>query len=115
MEQFPIRRNATLLAGAMATHSAAMQLSAAMSSLTFALVTGFSSLLGVGPALTMLAAALAAQPAGRLMDRVGRIPVLAAEFVAGAIGAALLALGSLFHSPAAAITGFVLFGVSGAA
>jgi MFS family permease len=114
MEQFPIRRNATLLAAAMATQSAAMQLSAAMSSLTFALVTGLSSLLGMGPALTMLAAALTAQPAGRMMDRVGRIPVLAGGFVAGAVGAALLGLGSVRHWPAAAIAGFVLFGVAGA-
>ena len=114
MEQFPIRRNAMLLAGAMATQSAAMQLSAAMSSLTFALVTGISSLLGVGPALSMVAAALTAQPAGRMMDRVGRIPVLVGGFVAGAVGATLLAVGSLRHSPLAALTGFVLFGVAGA-
>lgn len=103
-----------LLAGAMATQSAAMQLSAAMSSLTFALVTGISSLLGVGPALTMVAAALTAQPAGRMMDRVGRIPVLAGGFLAGALGATLLAVGSLWQSPVAALSGFVLFGVAGA-
>lgn len=114
MEQFPIRRNAMLLAGAMATQSAAMQLSAAMSSLTFALVTGISSLLGVGPALTMVAAALTAQPAGWMMDRVGRIPVLAGGFIAGAIGATLLAVGSLRQSPVTAVAGFVMLGVAGA-
>ena len=90
MTTFPIRRNAALLAGAMAMQSAALQLSAAMSSITFALVTGITSLLGVGPALTMVAAALSAQPAGRLMDRRGRIPVLAAGFLIGAIGTVLL-------------------------
>ena len=57
MPEFPIRRTAMLLAGAMAMQSAALQLSAAMSSLTFALVTGISGLLGLGPALTMIAAA----------------------------------------------------------
>src|SRR3954470_746149 len=112
MQEFPIRRNATLLAAAMATQSAAAQLSAAMSTLTFALVTGVSSLLGLGPALTMVASAITAQAAGRMMDRRGRIPVLAAGYVAGAVGAALLAVGSLRHSPFAALAGFVLFGVA---
>ena len=112
MEQFPIRRNATLLAAAMATQSAAAQLSAAMSTVTFALVTGVSSLLGVGPALTMVASALTAQPAGRMMDRVGRIPVLATGFLAGALGAALLGLGTMRHQPLVALPGFVLFGVA---
>jgi MFS family permease len=112
MEEFPIRRNATLLAAAMATQSAAAQLSAAMSTITFALVTGVSSLLGLGPALTMVASALTAQAAGRLMDKRGRVPVLASGYVAGALGAALLAIGSLRHSPIAALAGFVLFGVA---
>src|SRR5688572_31555106 len=85
MTDFPIRRNAMLLAGAMAMQSAALQLSAAMSSLTFALVTGVTGLVGLGPALTMIAAALTAQPAGRTMDRIGRIPVLSGGFLAGAI------------------------------
>ena len=98
----------------MAMQSAALQLSAAMSSLTFALVTGISSLLGLGPALTMLAAAITAQPAGRTMDKVGRVPVLVGGFVTGAIGTTLLALGSYWRSPLMAIPGFVLLGVAGA-
>lgn len=114
MPEFPIRRNALLLAGAMAMQSAALQLSAAMSSLTFALVTGISGLLGLGPALTMIAAALTAQPAGRMMDKVGRVPVLVGGFFTGALGTALLGLGSFLHSPLAAIPGFVLLGVAGA-
>ena len=112
--KFPIRRNATLLAGAMAMQSAALQLSAAMSSITFALVTGITSLLGVGPALTMVAAALSAQPAGRLMDRRGRIPILATGFLIGAIGTVLLGIGAYRQSPITAIPGFVLLGVAGA-
>jgi MFS family permease len=114
MQDFPIRRNATLIAAAMATQSAANQLSAAMSTITFALVTGVSSLLGVGPALTMVAAALTAQPAGRLMDRVGRVPVLTGGFLAGALGAALLGLGVMWHQPLVALPGFMLFGVAAA-
>src|SRR5689334_22522460 len=114
MQEFPIRRNAALLAGAMATQSAAAQLSAAMSTITFALVTGVSSLLGLGPALTMVSSALTAQAAGRLMDRTGRIPVLAGGYVAGATGAILLALGASKHWPVAALVGFVHFGVAAA-
>ena len=114
MQEFPIRRNATLLAAAMATQSAAAQLSAAMSTITFALVTGVSSLLGLGPALTMVAAALTAQVAGRMMDRGGRIPVLTGGYIAGATGAILLAVGSSKQWPIAALGGFVLFGVAAA-
>src|SRR4051812_9667304 len=114
MHEFPIRRNATLLAAAMATQSAASQLSAAMSTLTFTLVVGASSLLGLGPALTMLSSALTAQAAGRLMDRTGRIPVLTGGYIAGAGGALLLAIGSSKHLPLTALAGFVLFGVAAA-
>jgi MFS family permease len=111
---FPVRRNSIILAGAMAMQSASLQLSAAMSSLTFALVTGVTGLLGLGPALTMTAAALTAQPAGRAMDRIGRIPVLASGYLIGAVGTVLLAVGSYRHSAIAALPGFVLLGVAGA-
>jgi MFS family permease len=98
----------------MATQSAALQLSAAMSTLTFALVTGVTGLLGVGPALTILAAAASAQPAGRMMDRHGRIPVLSGGFLVGAAGTTLLGFGSFWQLPAMAIPGFLLLGVAGA-
>jgi MFS family permease len=114
MQDFPIRRNAYLLAGAMATQSAAAQLAAAMSTITFALVTGISSLLGLGPALTMVSSALTAQVAGRMMDRGGRVPVLTAGYIAGATGALLLAFGTSNKWPVAALGGFVLFGVAAA-
>ena len=114
LSQIPVRRNSAILAGALAMQSAALQLSAAMSSLTFALVTGVTGLLGLGPALTMTAAAVTAQPAGRAMDRLGRIPVLAAGYLIGAVGTVLLAIGSYRHSGIAAIPGFVLLGVAGA-
>jgi len=114
VSDFPVRRNTVLLAAAMAMQSATFQLSAAMSSITFVLVTGISSLLGLGPALTMVAAALTALPAGRLMDRIGRIPVLAGGFFAGALGTALMGLGARNHSSLAAIPGFILLGAAGA-
>ena len=73
----PVRRNTLLLAGAMAVYSSVLQLVAAVSSLTFVLVTGVEGLLGLGPAIFLVASGLAAVPAGRLMDRIGRRPVVA--------------------------------------
>jgi MFS family permease len=109
----PIRRNTALLAGVMAVNSAVLQLVAAVSSLTFVLVTGFEALLGLGPAIFLLSSALTAVPAGRLMDRLGRIPVIAGGFTLGAIGCWLTALGTAVDSSPAVILGFALVGSSG--
>jgi MFS family permease len=111
---FPIRRNTALLAGAMAVNSATLQLVAAVSALTFVLVTGVSGLLGLGPALFLCSSALTAFPAGRLMDRVGRVPVMAGGFAVGSAGAALTALGAWTGSTWVVIPGFVLIGAAGA-
>jgi MFS family permease len=114
VNEFPIRRNTALLAGAMAVNSATLQLVAAVSALTFVLVTGVSSLLGLGPALFLCSAALTAFPAGRLMDRVGRVPVLAGGFAVGSAGAVLTAVGAWKASTWAVIPGFILIGAAGA-
>jgi MFS family permease len=114
VSEFPIRRNTVLLAGAMAVNSATLQLVAAVSALTFVLVTGVSSLLGLGPALFLCSGALTAFPAGRLMDRLGRVPVMAGGFALGSIGAALTALGAWKASTWAVIPGFILIGAAGA-
>jgi MFS family permease len=80
----PIRRNTVLLAAITAVNSAVLQLVAAVSSLTFVLVTGFESLLGLGPAIFLTASALTAFPAGWGMDRYGRVPIIVVGFVFGA-------------------------------
>ena len=67
----------------MAVYSAVLQLVAAVSSLTFVLVTGVEGLLGLGPAIFLIASALTAVPAGRAMDRFGRRPVIARRLPAG--------------------------------
>src|SRR5258708_15962474 len=54
----PIRRNTILLASAVAVNSATLQLVSAVSAITFALVTGATSLLGLGPALFLVSSAL---------------------------------------------------------
>src|SRR5215216_6504195 len=94
MPDLPIRRNTFLLSASLAANSGMLQLSAAVSSLTLVLVVGVEGLLGLGPAIVLASGALAALPAGRLMDRIGRVPVIAGGFVAGAAGCGLAALGS---------------------
>ena len=66
-----------------------------IASLTLVLVLDIEGLLGLGPAIVLASGALAALPAGRSMDRFGRIPVLAAGGVADGRGlAAALVLGA---------------------
>jgi MFS family permease len=109
----PIRRNTILLGAIMAVNSAVLQLVAAVSSLTFVLVTGFEALLGLGPAIFLTASALTAFPAGWSMDRFGRVPVIVVGFMLGAIGCGLTALGTATEQAVPVIVGFALIGSSG--
>ena len=110
----PIRRNTVLLASAVAVNSATLQLMSAVSALTFALVTGYTKLLGLGPALSLISSALTSFPAGRMMDRIGRVPVIVAGFAVGTIGAAIVSLGAYRQSGWIAIPGFILIGSASA-
>ncbi|HET7567680.1 MAG TPA: MFS transporter [Gaiellaceae bacterium] len=109
-----VRRNAFLLAGALVCNSGMFQLAAALSSLTLVAVTGITGILGLGPAIFLAAGAAAVGPAGRLMDRVGRMPVIRAAFVAGAAGCAVVAGGCRFSSAELVGLGLALVGASGA-
>jgi MFS family permease len=106
----PIRRNTFLLAASLAANSGMLQLSAAVASLTLVTVLGAHGLLGLGPAIVLASGALAALPAGRAMDRIGRVPVLAGGFAIGAIGCALAALGSSLDSAPLVLGGLVAVG-----
>ena len=108
----PIRRNTLLLSAALAANSGMLQLSAAVASLTLVLVLGVDQLLGLGPAIVLASGALAALPAGRLMDRIGRVPVIAGGFVVGAAGGGLAALGSATGSAPAVLAGLVGVGAA---
>src|SRR3954471_1401628 len=111
-QELPIRRNTVLLAASLAANSAMLQLSAAVASLTLVLVLDARGLLGLGPAIVLASGALAALPAGRAMDRVGRVPVLASGFCAGAVGCALAAVGSVRGSAPLVLLGLVAVGAS---
>ena len=108
----PIRRNTILLAATMAVYSAVLQLVAAVSSLTFVLVTGVEGLLGLGPAIFLVASALTAVPAGRAMDRIGRRPVIAGGYGLAAAGCGVTALATNLDSTPAVILGFALTGAA---
>jgi MFS family permease len=102
-----IRRNTILLSLCLVTLSGVIQLAVAVATITLVLVTGIESILGLGPAIFLTAGALAALPAGRLMDRVGRVPVIAGGFVTGSVGCALTAVGCLVDSAPLVIFGFI--------
>jgi MFS family permease len=111
-DDLPIRRNTLLLGAVMAVFSTVLQLVAAISSLTFVLVTGVEGLLGLGPAIFLASSALAAMPAGRAMDRVGRKPVIAGGFASAAVGCAVTALAANLGSTPLVILGFALTGAA---
>jgi MFS family permease len=108
----PIKRNTALLSGSLAMNSATLQLAAAVASLTLVRVLDIKGLLGLGPAITLGSGALAALPAGLLMDRFGRVPVLAGGFTAGVAGCLLAAFGTVQESAPAVLVGLMLVGAS---
>jgi MFS family permease len=103
----PVRRNTLLLALCLLLLSGVLQLAVAVATITLVLVTGIESILGLGPAIFLAAGALAALPAGRLMDRLGRVPVIAGGFAVGAAGCSLTAVGCVADSAVLVILGFV--------
>jgi MFS family permease len=112
MSAYPVRRNTLLLSGTLVCLSGTIQLVVAVATTTLVVVTGIEGILGLGPAIFLTTAALAAYPAGRLMDRHGRIPVLAGGCLAGVAGTSTTALGCLWSSTPLVILGFALVGVA---
>ena len=108
-----VRRNAFLLAGSLVCNSGAFQLAAALSSLTLVAVTGVKGILGLGPAIFLAAGAVAVGPAGRLMDRTGRMPVIRGGFVLGGIGCGTVAGGCAATSAFLVCLGLALVGAAG--
>jgi MFS family permease len=105
-----VRRNTVLLGACLLLLSGVLQLAVAVATITLVLVTGVESILGLGPAIFLASAALAALPAGRLMDRIGRVPVIAGGFAIGAGGCAMTAVGCALDSTVLVILGFAAVG-----
>jgi MFS family permease len=112
MPDFPIRRNTILLAATLTCLSGMVQLAVAVATITLVLVTGVEGILGLGPAIFLMAGALAAFPAGKLMDRFGRVPVLAGGCGAGIAGCLVTALGTKIESTVLVVVGFALVGIA---
>jgi MFS family permease len=108
----PIRRNTLILSATMAVNSAVLQLVAAVSSLTFVLVTGVKGLVGLGPAIFLTFSGLTSVPAGRLMDRVGRTPVMTGGFALAVVGCCVTALATRTESTPLVILGFACIGAA---
>ena len=104
---FPVRRNTALLGLTLVLLSGVLQLATAVATITLVLVTGIESILGLGPAIFLTAGALAALPAGRLMDRHGRVPVIAGGFLVGAVACATTALGCVVENAVLVVLGFL--------
>ncbi len=102
-----IKRNTIVLALCLVTLSGVLQLAVAVATITLVLVTGIESILGLGPAIFLTASALAALPAGRLMDRFGRVPIISGGFVVGFVGCLFTALGCVLDSAPLVILGFM--------
>jgi MFS family permease len=113
VRRFPVTRNAVLLAAGLVCLNGAVQLFVALATVTLVAVTGIEGILGLGPAIYLAAGALAVFPAGRLGDRIGRMPVIRGGFVAGILAALATGIGCELESATLVIVGFALFGASG--
>jgi MFS family permease len=111
----PIVRNTVLLSAAQAVHAAMHTLAVAVASITLVRVLNVAGLLGLGPAIVLAAGALAAIPAGRSMDRFGRVPVLAVGRSVGVVACGVAALGSALGSPLAVLAGLAGVGAANGA
>ncbi|HVQ21653.1 MAG TPA: hypothetical protein VMT36_00125, partial [Candidatus Saccharimonadia bacterium] len=87
-----IRRNTITLASALAIGWTIIQLQAALTTITTETMTGQTWSAGMASALFSVTLGLVAIPAGRLMDRLGRGPVIVGGFVIAALAAAVLFL-----------------------
>src|SRR5215203_139668 len=110
--KLPIARNTLLLSIGMAALYGMVELAAAVGPITFAAVSGLEGLVGLGPAIFLGTAALTAFPAGRAMDRFGRVPVLAGGFGFGILGCLLTGFGASLVSVVAVVFGFALLGAA---
>src|SRR5580765_4105858 len=105
-------RNAVFLSVGLVCLTGMIQLAVALGTVTIVAVTGVSAILGLGPAVFLVAGALAVGPAGRISDRVGRMPVIRFGFALGIAGPALTALGCWAVSGPLVFLGLGLCGAS---
>ena len=108
----PVRRNALLLALGLVFQSGMIQLAVALGTVTIVAVIGVKGILGLGPAVFLIAGALAVGPAGRISDRVGRMPVIRTGFVLGIVGPVITAGGCALESGSLVFLGLATCGAA---
>jgi MFS family permease len=89
-----------------------IQLAVALGTVTLVAVTGIEGILGLGPAIFLIAGAIAVGPAGRISDRVGRMPVIRGGFLFGIVGPIFTALGCWSGSGELVVLGLGCCGAS---
>jgi MFS family permease len=112
VRRYPTRRNTVLLAAGLAASGGMMQVAVAVGTTTLVTVTGVRSIVGLGPAIFLSTAAIAALPAGRAMDRFGRMPVISGGFATGILATVTVALGCHWSSTPLVVLGLALIGAS---
>lgn len=110
MGRYPVRRNTVLLAAGLTALSGMTQLAVAIGTTTLVLITGVESIVGLGPAIFLTTGALAAFPAGRAMDRHGRMPVIRIGFGIGVLASVVLAFACETSSTPLVVVGLALIG-----
>ena len=110
---YPVTRNAILLAAGLVCLNATQQLFVALGTVTLVSITGIEGILGLGPAIFLIAGAIAVFPAGRMADRFGRMPVIRAGFALGIAAALVTGLACAVESAALVVLGFGLMGATG--
>jgi MFS family permease len=109
---YPVRRNAFLLAAGLLCMSGMFQLAVAVATVTLVLVTGVEGILGLGPAIFLASSALSAGPGGRAMDRFGRMPVIRVGYAFGILGGVLTAAGCAADTWLLVVPGFMALGAA---
>ena len=106
-----IRRNTITLASALAIGWTIIQLQAALTTITTETLTGQTWSAGMASALFSVTLGLVAIPAGRLMDRLGRGPVIVGGFVVAALAAAVLFVAVSTQSLALFLVAMAVLGI----
>ena len=110
-----VRWNTFILAACTAINYSIVQLAASLAAIIASELTGDAALAGIAPSVFLVGTAGSAFIAGRLMDRYGRVPVIAAAFVLGAAGALVVFFSVGLRVPAAFFVGIALVGVTNGA
>lgn len=105
-----VPRNTAILAGCLTLSLAVWQLVGSLTPIAMERLAGSTEVVGLGMSVVVLASGLIALPAGRFMDRRGRVLGLCLGFAVGAIGAVVVSLATRVSSLPLFLAGLALLG-----